>query len=312
MSDTAFQSILHDLNSFTYAQLKKLHHETDKRISKNQVGQVIAEREEEVAACPHCESEDKNRWGMTAQGVQRYKCKSCRKTYNALAGTPLYRMRKPEKWVLYGHLMWHGTSLRKSAKHLDINLKTSFRWRHTFLTTPSSVPITELTGVIEADETYIKESHKGERNMTGKPRKRGKSKMYKDGNITQVPVAIAMNRDGAIAHQVLKRKTKKEIQGFVRPLLTAGSILCTDANPSYNGVTDGLNVDHKQINNSQKEHSVEGIYHIQTLNNYMMNLENWMYRFRGVATKYLPRYLAWYRFMKQHEDSDQVWLRSAL
>ena len=221
-------------------------------------------------------------------------------------------MRKPEKWVKYNQLMWHGISLRNAAKGLGINLKTSFRWRHAFLSAPTDMPVTELSGVIEADETFVKESMKGQRDMDRKPRKRGKSKMYKDGKVKQVPIVIAMNRDGSITHQVLNQKTKKEIQGFVKPLLTSGSVLCTDASPSYLGVTDGLDVDHKRLNSSMREHSKDGIYHIQTLNNYMMNWENWMVRFRGVATKYLPRYLSWYRFMKQNEAADQVWLRFAL
>lgn len=154
MNTARFQAMLQEIGGLTYAQLKKLRHESDRLIASNQVGQVIAEREETVAACPHCQSEEKTRWGVTKQGIQRFKCKSCCKTYNALAGTPLYRMRKPEKWVEYKQFMSHGVSLRNTAKALGINLKTAFRWRHAFLSAPTDMPVTELSGVIEADETF--------------------------------------------------------------------------------------------------------------------------------------------------------------
>lgn len=312
MDTTRFQNILQDMSDLTYAQLKKLRHESDRLISENLVGQVIAEREEVVADCPHCHSEEKNRWGVTKQGIQRFKCKSCGKTYNALAGTALHRMRKPEQWIKYNQMMWDGVSTRTAAKRLGINLKTSFRWRHAFLDAPTKMPVSEISGVIEVDETFIRESKKGQRVIDRPSRKRGKSTMYKSGKIKKVPIVIAMNRDGLIAHQVLERKSKKELQDFVKPLLTSGSVLCTDGNPSYVGVTEGLNVDHKILNASKREHVKEGIYHIQTLNNYMMNFNNWMSKFRGVATTYLPKYLSWYRFMKQNKSSDQVWLRFAL
>ena len=37
-----------------------------------------------------------------------------------------------------------------------------------------------------------------------------------------------------------------------------------------------------------------GIYHVQTVNSYQGRLKGWIARFRGVATKYRPRYLTWH------------------
>ena len=129
--------------------------EVESNISKNQVGQAIAEHEEMISHCLHCDSHKLNRWGVTKQGIQRFKCKSCNKTFNALADSPLYRMKKSEKWIEYTKLMWEGVSLRKSAKALNITLRTSFRWRHIFIKAPASFEPSSLTGVIEADETFI-------------------------------------------------------------------------------------------------------------------------------------------------------------
>lgn len=306
MNTAQFQSVLHHVSNLSYAQLKKLRHVADKHISNNQVGQVVAEREETVSSCPHCNSTELNRWGMTKQGIQRYRCKSCAKTFNALANTPLYRMRKPEKWLQYTELMWHGTSLRKAAKALGISLRTSFRWRHAFLTSPTQRSATEITGIVEVDETFVKESFKGCRKLPRPARKRG------GGHCKQVPIVIALNRSYDISEQVLQRNTKQEIQGFLKPLLTAGSVLCTDGNPSYQGIDKELAIEHKRLIALDNQRVIDGVYHIQTLNNYMMSWKLWLGRFRGVSTKYLHHYLGWYRFMEQQGCSDQAWLRGAV
>jgi transposase-like protein len=53
---------------------------------------------------------------MTKQGIQRFKCKSCCKTFNALADSPLYRMKKAEKWIEYTKLMWEVCLLENQLK----------------------------------------------------------------------------------------------------------------------------------------------------------------------------------------------------
>ncbi|POZ52249.1 hypothetical protein AADEFJLK_01724 [Methylovulum psychrotolerans] len=57
---------------------------------------VIEARFELNPACPHCAGIRLSRYG-SASGLQRYSCKSCRKTFNALTGTPLARLRHKPK-----------------------------------------------------------------------------------------------------------------------------------------------------------------------------------------------------------------------
>jgi hypothetical protein len=64
-------------------------------------------------------------------------------------------------------------SLRSSAKAFNITLRTSFRWIHIFIKAPASFQPSELTGVIEADETFLPQSLKGKRVIERKSRKRG-------------------------------------------------------------------------------------------------------------------------------------------
>jgi hypothetical protein len=43
---------------------------------------------------------------------------------------------------------------------------------------------------------------------------------------------------------------------------------------------------------------VRGIFHIQTVNNLHARLHQFLDGFRGVATRYLPGYLEWFRLVK--------------
>ena len=53
-------------------------------------------------------------------------------------------------------------AVRTSAARCDVAVSTAFRWRHRFLRaiTTDTAP---LGGIVEADETYVLESHKGSR-----------------------------------------------------------------------------------------------------------------------------------------------------
>lgn len=47
----------------------------------------------EPRCCPHCQGTELYRHGHVS-GLQRYRCRTCRRTFNALTGTALARLRK--------------------------------------------------------------------------------------------------------------------------------------------------------------------------------------------------------------------------
>src|SRR3954447_24312461 len=107
---------------------------------------------------PRCGAERLQRWG-DASGLRRYRCQACRKTFNALTGTSLARLRKQACWLRYGEALAADMSLAKAAAHRGVHLTTSFRWRHRFLRAPAATR-EALGGVVEADETFFRRSHK--------------------------------------------------------------------------------------------------------------------------------------------------------
>ena len=114
----------------------------------------------ERQGCPHCASREIVGWGRS-DGLLRYRCKACRRTFNALTKTPMAHLRKKEKWLDHAQAMIEGMSLAKTAKLCGVHPTTAFRWRHRFLRAPSDDKPRTLSGIVEADETFILESFKG-------------------------------------------------------------------------------------------------------------------------------------------------------
>ena len=309
MSKVTFTGLQHSIENLSYVQLKRLNHQIESQLSKDEVGQVLAKHEYDISNCPHCCSCFLSRWGSTSQGHQRYRCNDCRKTFSTLTGTSLFRMKNPDKWLKYIQCMCISNSLRYAANLLDINLKTAFRWRHQLLKSPCAHKPTELVGIIEADETFVPESFKGSKKMPRESRKRG------GGNPPKVPIFLALDRNGAVSHHVLNQDTKEELSLALKPLLTPDSVLCTDGNLSYKSIVKELDfsIDHKRLIGLDKQKVIDKIYHIQTLNNFMMRWKTWMKRFIGVGTGYMEHYIAWFIFMEKKEsDKNKAWLNVAL
>ena len=91
-----------------------------------------------------------------------------------------------------------GMTIRDSAKRCNLAVSTSFRWRHRFLGTQDPAP-SNLKGIVEADETYVLESRKGDRNLERKPRKRGGKASKRGLSDEQVPILVAVDRSGTTA-----------------------------------------------------------------------------------------------------------------
>ncbi len=120
--------------------------------------------------CPHCACTHLHRSGF-ASGLQRYRCLGCRRSFNALTGTPLARLRKRECWLPFIKCLLESRTVRDAALVTGVHRTTSFRWRRRFAPGAARHRPAILSGIVEADETYRLESQKGSRNLTRPPRK---------------------------------------------------------------------------------------------------------------------------------------------
>ena len=245
--------------------------------------------------CPSCGATHFVKNGF-ARGLQRFLCRGCASTFNALTGTPLSKLHLRGKWLAYAQALNQGLSIPQVAQQLDIAWSTAFRWRHRFLQLPSQRQASALHGIAEADESYFLESCKGQRALARKARRRGGKASQRGVSKSQVPVLMVRDRAGATANIIVARTSAAELSAALAPLLPKDTVLCTDSSNSLAAAARLLGVQHHSINVSAGIR-VDGPWHVQNVNAYVSRLRGWMRRFKGVATKYLASYLGWFRML---------------
>ena len=294
MEHRKFKRRLSELvGDLTAAQVRKLIDALNERGAGAEAQQLIDGRFRTDLKCPHCTARRIHRHGM-ARGLQRYKCLSCARTFNALTGTPLTRLRKRDRWPSFARSLAASESVRAAAVRAGIDASTSFRWRHRFLMAQKGLKDLRLTGIVEVDECFILQSRKGERRLPRKARKRG-GKAEKPGlSSEQTPILIARDRYGHHLDAVLPDRSEDSVSAVLKQALSKTDVLlCTDGDPALIAFAKKEAIEYELIIASHGEHVHEKVLHIQTVNSYVSRFKKWMARFNGVATKYLPNYLGW-------------------
>lgn len=260
----------------------------------------------DLVQCPHCDGAQVSKWG-TAHGLQRYRCRGCRRSFNALTGTPLARLRHKSVWLGFASALQQTLSVRKSAKACGVAVSTAFRWRHRFLATPTASKPVQMSGIVEADETFFRRSYKGLRRWTASdtaapgraPRRRGAPTGRRGTPLDeQVPVLIVRDRQKTTSDAVLNNLTAKAIGTHLVPLLAQDALLCTDTASAYGVIARQAGIRHEPLNISAGERVRDKVFHIQNVNAYDSRLKAWMRPFNGVATRYLHNYLGWRRMIE--------------
>jgi transposase-like protein len=305
-----FRAFVEQLGDLSEVQRAALAAALAGKGSANEAIALIEMRFAAAPACGHCKSESFGTWGH-ASDLRRYKCKSCGRTFNALTGTPLAQLHRRDAWLDYARALVDRVSLRKAAERADIGLETSFRWRHRFLEAAKDKRPSLVTGIVEADETFILKSAKGSRGIVGRaPRKRG-GKAKRPGLSTDEHDAILIVRD---RHATTTDHILPDLEGatfavHLEPIVTKDSVLVSDGRAAYGAFAHAQAIMHIPVIASRGEHVYEG-FHIQNVNAYTSRLKAWMAPFKGVASKYLDSYLGWRRMIER--DGDRFTPRHAI
>lgn len=313
MKSTEFTQLITAVRGLDHHQRTRLIAALTQQSDEPKVLEIIESHFDATHTCPHCAGVDLYRHGLVS-GLQRYYCKACKKTFNALTGTPLARLRDKQKWLNYLAAMVQSLTVRRSAADTGIHRNTSFRWRHRFLNWISQDHPATLHGITEADETYLLESYKGQRNLGRTPRKRGGTATKRGVSSEQIGVLVARDRSGQTLDFVTGTGplTKISLTTALKPVLDADALLVSDANPTYASFCHDEGFSHEVVNLSQGQR-VKGAYHVQNVNAYHSRFKQWLDPFHGVATKYLPNYLGWRRAFEQHRKlAPEIMLNAAL
>lgn len=250
-----------------------------------------------IGCCPHCDSKNYRKHGID-KGSQRYFCNNCKRTFTEYTGTWLAGIHKKELVEDYLKLMEQELSLDKIRDHLGINKKTAFDWRHKVLSGLENVDKGNFKGVTESDDTFFLQSSKGRKLEDRPPRKRGGTASKKGINNEQVAVIVTADRDTELDLTVARfgRIKKMDIERAIGQRVSKETILCSDSHVSYKGFAIDNEIEHHAIRADLKQFVKQKIYHVQHVNAIDSRLKKWIeYQFGGVSTKYLQKYLNWFK-----------------
>jgi len=249
--------------------------------------------------CPRCACDRYYRHGQ-ANGLQRYRCRACGRTYNDLSGSPLARLRLREKWMEYLGAMLDSTSVRAAASRVGVHRNTAFRWRHRFLQGPQHDRPKRLEGIVEADEMFMLESQKGSRKLDRPARKRG-GRAAKRGISRELDcILVARDRSSRTIDAVVGRGalTVAQLDRHLLPKLERQVLLVSDSHAAYRGFARKHGIAHEVVNlraGVRVRRASASAIHVQNVNAYHQRFRQWLSRFHGVASRYLPNYLGWRR-----------------
>lgn len=133
--------------------------------------------------------------------------------------------------------MANGLSVRKAAQEAGVHRTTSFRWCHRMLALPASENDTELSNIVEADETYFLESFKGKRKLPRAARHRDGKAQKRGLSAEQIPVLVAQDRQGRHYDAALPKVDKQTLGSLLSKLLAPSRCYALMARASTFSIT---------------------------------------------------------------------------
>lgn len=201
-------------------------------------------------ACPHCGNCDQGRiYALTPNSDAKirpglYKCAECRDTFTVTVGTVMEKSKIPlNKWLIAFYMMCASKtqiSALQLQRQLEIGSYRSawFMCHRIRFALQDVLPLEQLDGIIEADETYVG------------GRRRGRGRGYV-GNKT--PVVSLVERGGRVRSQVVERVTGEAVTTLLRTHVAASAELNTDESPIYSAVGKEF-ASHETVNHSADEY----------------------------------------------------------
>ncbi|MDV4150024.1 hypothetical protein R0131_04160 [Clostridium sp. AL.422] len=298
---------LHTVQEFDNIPYKEKLNIVDKYKNRLEIIDLLKNRE--IHSCPHCNSENIIKHGKY-NGLQRYKCLNsiCNKTFSQSTKTLFSYSKKPaDLWIKYFILLNNGKSLRECSSILNINLATSFFWRHKILITQNKNYYNVLKNYVEVSKIMMVENFKGNKNA-------------KHINKEKVFIACAMDSNKTLLSKVISINSisLNSINSNFSYNLDKSAVLSAYNDRYFKAYSTKHNCSLLPIQNETMSHiinvlesnnlrytnsfNIKNIKHLNSLlpdkclfiHSFSLNIKRWLVRFRGVATKYLEHYLNWH------------------
>lgn len=247
--------------------------------------------------CPRCQGEKVAR--VKARG--QFDCSSCGHQFSVTSGTVLHDTHLPLwKWFLATYLMCEarkGVSANQLKRTLGVAYKTAWYLCHRIRSAMTQEGTAPLSGVVEADETYVGGKARGQATKREAARNRLKNKTV---------VLGAIERGGNLRMRVAPNARKHHVQGFLRDVVAPDAeAVYTDSLRSYHGIGDA-DTRHESVNHSAEEW-VRGDVHTNGIESAWSLFDRAVIgSYHKLSTKHLPLYLDEFAFRFNNRENPHL------
>jgi len=244
--------------------------------------------------CPRCESDKISR----IKARRQFDCDGCRYQFSVRVGTLFHDSKLPLwKWFLAVYMMGESkksVSANQLKRMLGVSYKTAWFLCHRIRAAMKDEGGELLSGIVEADETYIGGKLGGFENRREASRHRRDNKTI---------VLGAVERGGKVRLRVAPDVTSETIKGFLKDVVSDDAeAIYTDSHRSYRGIGDENTV-HEYVDHSRNEW-VRGQIHTNTAESVWSLFDRSVIgAYHKLSVKHLPAYLDEAAFRWNNRDN---------
>jgi transposase-like protein len=285
---------------------------------------IEAQRWNGHPVCPHCGVVDEAKQIKTRDGLRgpRYlwRCTACKKQFTVRVGTIFGDSKIPLRHWCYA--FWAACASKKGVSALQIKRQTGLSYKSALFLmhrirlamTPDDGPQAKLTGIVEADETYVGGSP---RQRSRAERKAAWKEMPANGEVRlprrtgdKVPVVAVVQRDGEVRASVMPYVSARNLKKMLLENVELNAHLMTDESGLYTKVGQPF-ASHSTVKHSAHEYA-RGNAHSNSVESFFSRLKRQMYgTHHAVSPRHLHRYVAEVAFKhntrKMDDGERTVW-----
>lgn len=245
-----------------------------------------------LAECKYCDSKQIKLKGFDKNGIQRYQCYHCGKTFTVLTNTIFENHKIPlSEWIEYLLNLFGYASNNLNSKTNKNSPTTSKYWMaKVFLVLQEYQNDITLDGNVYIDETYHSVV--------------ASEVVYKDGKklrgISRNKICIATGTDGNKSFFILAGRgklTKNKAMAAYVPHITAGSYLIHDNENSHIRIIEELHLNHIVYNSKEIKKLPDKDNPLRTINNLHSLLKKFLRSHSGFNREELQGYLNLFAFI---------------
>lgn len=250
------------------------------------LNEIFKNRYGSLKKCPNCKTEAKF---FRVKNRKCYACQ-CGHQLHPLANTIFHKSDTSLRNWFFAIFLFanskNGVSGKELERQLGVTYKTAWRIAKQIrlLCVENS---DQLSGIVEADETYIGGKGKG---------KRGR------GAENKTAVFGLVQREGGIKAQVVQNTKSSTLLPIMKENVEKGSRIMSDEYPPYNKVRS-MGYYHRRINHAIKQY-VRGKTHVNTIEGFWSQLKISIHgTYHAVSPKYLQQYVNEFSYRYSKRDN---------